>query len=251
MCDCTPGYTDTTHFSGEFCQYPSTTFCSEPDDPNGRQFCTNGGTCPDSPYKPCTCPSGFSGPRCAFKNGEDGLDYAECDLPCMNGGTCQKGFKDLDQVYEMFPDEIEYLVNETHQDFEHCVCPEGFYGIRCEYEVDDCDAESYVCLHGSTCRENKGRSSCVCENSDHLTAGLYCEFFATQQCDKTLAPPEPGHRGFCTNGGLCIVTDGYVTTLLCVTPVTFYRDTHQVCLVIVNWVAAVPLASMDHIVNIE
>jgi len=209
MCDCLPGYTEKEVFSGEFCQYVSTSFCSPADDPNGRQFCTNGGICPpQGGHGPCDCPKGFSGPRCSFQEGVDGSDYAECDLPCMNGGTCQKGMKDLDQVYARFSDDIADILNETHSDFEHCSCPVGFYGIRCEYEVEECSG-THVCFHGSSCKETAtGSSSCVCEDSYRLTAGLFCEFFATQECDESLAPPAPGHRGFCTNGGLCVVTDG-------------------------------------------
>jgi hypothetical protein len=123
------------------------------------------------------------------------------------GKNIQKGIKDLQEVYEKFSDEIVDIFNETHSDFEHCVCPEGFYGIRCEYEVEEC-SETHVCFHGSTCRETASGSSCVCEDSDHLTAGLFCEFFATEDCDESLAPSPSDYRGFCTNGGLCVVTDG-------------------------------------------
>ena len=106
MCDCTPGYSEEQYFSGEYCQYASTVFCSPFDDPNGRQFCTNGGECPNEVHQPCSCPDGFSGPRCAFQSGVDGRDYAECQLDCMNGGTCQKGFKNLDETLGKFSEDV-------------------------------------------------------------------------------------------------------------------------------------------------
>ena len=66
MCDCTNAYTEDTYYAGEFCQYASTQFCSDSNDPNGRQFCVNGGKCPTESHLPCECPEGFSGPRCAI-----------------------------------------------------------------------------------------------------------------------------------------------------------------------------------------
>lgn len=123
----------------------------------------------------------------------------------MNGGTCQKGVKDLDQMYGKFADDLADMYNQTHLDYEHCVCPSGFFGIRCEYKVQECETEGHVCLHGSTCEEGSGKSVCNCEDADHLTAGLYCEFFATEECEDI---PTLDNRGFCTNGGLCTVADG-------------------------------------------
>lgn len=32
-------------FAGEFCEHESTDFCSDETDPNGEQFCVNGGEC--------------------------------------------------------------------------------------------------------------------------------------------------------------------------------------------------------------
>lgn len=208
MCDCTPGYTNEHYYSGEYCQYESTVFCSPYDDPNGRQFCTNGGECPVEDHRPCNCPDGFSGPRCAFQNGVDGIDYAECQLDCRNGGTCQKGVKDLEQVYGKFSGGLVDMLNQSNIDFEHCVCPDGFYGIRCEYMIEECGDTGHVCLHGATCSKSKRGSSCECEASEEMVAGIYCEFPATDQCDTSSALPGQDHRGFCTNDGLCVISDG-------------------------------------------
>lgn len=60
VCDCTAAYSDDQYWSGEFCQYPSTIFCTDPGE-SGRQFCTNGGVCPSNDHEPCICPTGFIG----------------------------------------------------------------------------------------------------------------------------------------------------------------------------------------------
>ena len=139
MCNCAPGYTDEVHFAGQFCQYPSTSFCTGSDDPNGRQFCTNDGTCPNDSHKPCTCPKGYTGPRCASRTHEaqDDSFYSQCNLDCQNNGTCHKGNKDLEREYRQYEsDNSEYRddTTEPQDSYEHCVCPVGFYGIHCEYE---------------------------------------------------------------------------------------------------------------------
>ena len=118
VCDCTAAYTEDTFYSGEFCQYPSTEFCTGPDDTNGRQFCVNNGKCPNQSHLPCLCPEGFSGPRCAYQLGIDGMDYRECDLECMNGGTCHKGMKNAQRNFNVYLSEEE---QKQHHDYEHCV----------------------------------------------------------------------------------------------------------------------------------
>ncbi|KAL3939774.1 MAG: hypothetical protein SGARI_001246 [Bacillariaceae sp.] len=201
ICDCTPSYTSETLYSGEFCQYPSTEFCTGPNDPNGRQFCVNNGKCPTESHHPCICPEGFSGPRCAFQMGIDGMDYRECDLDCRNGGTCHKGMKQQPQKHlELYLSEKE---QERHEDYEHCVCPSGWYGIRCEYQVEECAEGEHLCFHGSTCiRDDEDEFSCDCMSANVKTAGLFCEYIASSECDEWKDKGN-GHRGFCTNGGTC------------------------------------------------
>jgi hypothetical protein len=206
ICDCTKAYTEDHYYAGEFCQYASTNFCTGHDDPNGRQFCTNGGQCPEEGHKPCSCPPGFTGPRCAFEIGKDGNDYALCELGCQNGGTCQKGVKDLQKAYGKFANDVAYLLDEEHVDFEHCVCPDGFYGIRCEYNVEQCKEGEHICFHGSTCVNDGEELGCNCEESDELTAGLFCEFIATEDCGQQMSSSDE-HPGFCTNGGNCLGED--------------------------------------------
>jgi Notch-like protein len=204
ICDCTSAFTDTQAYAGEFCQYPSTDFCGDPAFGSNRNFCVNNGVCESSGYAPCQCPNGFKGPRCAFEVGKDGVEYSECKLKCENGATCQKGLKKADLgKYARFADDISHLINETHThvDFEHCVCPPGYFGISCEYEVEECGKGDHFCFHGSTCSEDE--TNCDCESSDFDTAGLFCENASTEECPEESFLPDDKHRGFCVNGGKC------------------------------------------------
>lgn len=211
VCDCTSAYTEDTYYAGEFCQYPSTQFCSESGDPNGRQFCVNNGICPEQRHLPCDCPEGFLGSRCAFQIGSDGSDYAECHLPCQNGGTCHKGLKNAfdDVSFEKFMPEISHILEKEgvqHMNYEHCVCMDGYFGIRCEYQMKECGERQHLCLHGSTCVQTDDAFGCDCESSDLRTAGLFCENLASSECERW-AYKENGHRGFCTNGGKCVLDE--------------------------------------------
>lgn len=206
ICDCTNAYTKDTYYAGEFCQYASTKFCSGPDDPNGRQFCVNGGQCSEESHKPCICPEGFSGPRCAFQIGIDGQDSSKCDLSCQNGGTCQKGRNSAQQNNEfmmrIFDTDSSEILSESP--LWHCVCPLGFFGINCEYQMEQCGDGEHLCFHGSTCARNDDKFSCDCFTSRIKTAGLFCEYVASSECEQWVDLTN-GHRGFCTNGGHCEV----------------------------------------------
>lgn len=207
ICDCTRAFTEENSYAGEFCQYPSTVFCTGHDDPNGRQFCTNGGECPQDRHLPCSCLPNFMGPRCAFEIGKDGGDYAECELACQNGGTCQKGIKDLQKAFGNFASDVSHMLNQTHDNFEHCVCPKDFYGIRCEYQAEECGEGEHICFHGSECVSSEDDLGCNCETSEQKTAGLFCEFFATDECAEQPQISDNENRGFCTNGGYCMKDD--------------------------------------------
>jgi hypothetical protein len=42
--------------------------------------------------------------------------------------------------------------NISHsQLFEHCVCPDGYFGLQCEHKLEICPGGDHVCLHGSKC----------------------------------------------------------------------------------------------------
>lgn len=88
---------------------------------------------------------------------------------------------------------------------EHCVCPDGYTGLRCEIEVRRCGPKKY-CYNGSTCAyDESGEPLCDC-NSAHTDevsyAGVSCEQESTSRCTPGLDQDQKD--AFCTNHGRCI-----------------------------------------------
>jgi len=225
VCNCANAMTETDIYAGEFCQYRSTSFCSEPNgnDLTGVDFCANDGECTDDG---CHCPSGYSGEHCEYPlyanqdsedniapdNGEndDDADYQQCHLQCQNGGICAKGAKDLGNLEET----VQHVghLNQTYSSefFEHCICPEGWVGIECDHKAEICGENEHICLHGSTCVKNNKKHGCDCSATDEhiaegdhpLFAGDSCQHPATDICMNTEDyPGRPLY--FCVNQGSC------------------------------------------------
>ena len=263
-CDCTTANYDGKSYSGRYCQFQATVFCTKDDTENGKLFCVNGGTCRENAIEGCDCPSDFYGDSCeymylpedstpstspnngseepssptntapaptaatdppaptadvdisapagaptadaptadapTFQNPSEQLDV--CRLQCLNDGICRKGVKDLGVISNIAPS-VEELNQTSNEDFEHCVCPSGFVGLRCEHEIEICAGGEHVCLHGSTCVAFGNEQSCDCSASTSFTlAGSSCEhknFVSCNQDEVRTAHP----RSFCVNGGIC------------------------------------------------
>lgn len=91
------------------------------------------------------------GPRCATRVDDDFTAYDACSLPCRNGGTCHKGEKGMES-YGKFAVDVSHLIQETHINFEHCICPSGHFGVKCEYEYEECGPNGeHMCLNGGSC----------------------------------------------------------------------------------------------------
>lgn len=119
------GYACTCHarFSGRRCELDG--------DPCASQPCLHGGSCAAEPgggYR-CLCAAGLGGARC-----ERGRWCAAG--VCAHGGACEEG--------DWGPS---------------CRC-RGYYGPRCQYDVDECAGEP--CLNGATCVNEPGSFRCLC-----------------------------------------------------------------------------------------
>lgn len=190
-------------YAGIGCGVPASSYCTWSPGVNGRQFCTNNGTCTvigDGLYN-CTCTGGYHGPHCEFADSVDApKSYQTCSLICQNGGFCAEGRKDYGMLTHIA--DIGHLINNTFStSLEHCVCATGYTGDLCEHVVQVCADNQHVCFHGSECVDDDGGDSeCDCDASQDSarvsTAGEYCQYKATVECDA-----ESGV--FCVNNGVC------------------------------------------------
>lgn len=108
---------------------------------------------------------------------------------------------------------LDSSLNETfNEDFEHCVCPIGYVGLRCEHKLDICPGGQHACLNGGACRSALKNGvldfgcDCVGAASDnHRYAGEFCEMESTDFCtiDGQMPLGGPAIIAFCTNGGIC------------------------------------------------
>ena len=123
--------------------------------------------------------------------------------------TCRNGSKDVSFIENFGPDLVEYA--EEHDEvYQHCVCPEGFFGVKCEHEVEICPGNDFVCMHGSKCVPSDAPGEtyeCDCDEGftpSQRVAGKYCQYKSTDICTKggTLGVGIAMHA-FCVNGGQC------------------------------------------------
>jgi hypothetical protein len=170
-------------------------------------------------HQGCTCPAGFVGPVCEFKD-LDMEPVTTCNLPCHNHGICRKGAKDLSVLKQFGLLDRRHLQSSLspasyNHDFEHCVCPTGYVGLQCEYELDLCPGGQHACFHGGQCKptltggdKSKVSFTCDCEGASSLKSrfeGEFCEMESTQFCTVDGRKTRGGisRDAFCTNGGAC------------------------------------------------
>jgi hypothetical protein len=142
--------------------------------------------------------------------------YENCTLSCYNGGDCRKGANDMSAILGVSP-ELSHLVDASShsENFEHCVCPTGFTGLKCEHEYTECGHGEHMCLHGSKCIPPKDEQhplwTCDCEEAfreDQKYAGEFCQHHHTTTCTTSDAENSiyqgATSLAFCVNDGACI-----------------------------------------------
>jgi hypothetical protein len=244
-CDCRPTDNGVTAYAGRFCEFPATSFCLSTaniggasgggvdggSNLNGNLFCVNNGACRDDPYMGCSCdvekysgfscefevagpvapaptPNGASTPATTPTASSSATAPVTCDLDCGEHGICRNGIKDISALGDAA---YAASLNETHDgSFQHCVCQDGYVGLRCDQVVQVCPDGQQKCLHGSTCYQQGQEYLCDCQDvagvdgatlSSH--AGDSCEHAATSTC---LLHPQSGPAkplSFCVNRGVC------------------------------------------------
>jgi len=119
-------------------------------------------------------------------------------LQCSNDGICLKGAtKPVAEIFIPFVEGTKKsgLFDYQTPNFEYCYCPDGFFGVQCDLQYDICGNKDHICFHGSTCTNNGGEWGCDCAGTE--SAGLYCQYKATDNCGDSDA------ETFCTNGSTC------------------------------------------------
>ena len=159
----------------------------------------------------CLCPPEWTGPSCEFEtqqttNIEDNPDDGNCDLTCLHGGTCRKGNAAAWVGEDSVGGDNLLPENAFNDDFERCVCPQGYTGRRCEHSYQECGNGEHICLDGAVCVPPKDVNhlwTCKCDKN----SGSTCNRHTSAEC----ISPESHHsvyRGLeslilCVNDGVC------------------------------------------------
>ncbi|XP_022665182.1 protein crumbs-like isoform X3 [Varroa destructor] len=196
MCSCVPGYTgqncetDIDECADQPCEHgrcidlvndfrcdcADTGFkgnrCETNIDDCVEMPCENGGMCEDGINEfTCHCNPGFVGKTCE-------VDVPECELnPCFDGATCLERSNRTLYAYNylsLFP-----LYNESDAAGYICVCPNGFTGVHCETNIDDC--VDHQCRNGSCIDEINGYR-CKCHRGFE---GEFCEL-EIDECERLI-----------------------------------------------------------------
>ena len=114
-------------------------------------------------------------------------------MPCENGGSCTDCVPTVLGRVVVITDGApgEITDGDTCPVGFNCACPEGFFGDRCEVDVDYC--MSFPCQNNGTCHDVMGGPGYSCRCLAGYT-GLDCEA-EVDECE-----PQP-----CMNGGTCQV----------------------------------------------
>lgn len=220
-CDCrTATSASGKQYAGMYCQYEETTKCASTHSIEARLFCVNDGQCKQDGVLGCECPPGYAGFSCEFhigagseNSGTDGSDIGmdgdgspvpqiddapECTLNCGENGTCRHGIKDTSNLGNAAHAEG---ISENHDNLQHCVCKDGFVGLKCDRPVSVCGDDQF-CMYGSECKKDEnGSYFCDCSTVNNETAynGPSCEFTVSSRCN--VISGDDSH--FCVNGGRC------------------------------------------------
>ncbi|XP_063909759.1 protein crumbs isoform X3 [Zophobas morio] len=166
-CSCLPRYT------GKNCEFEMSNPCDK-----SPPVCKNGASCTfdNSGEYTCRCPPNFTGKNCE----QEVIVHPQCQHnPCQNGGTCT------------FNGDIE------------CLCLPGFFGPRCESNIDECKPNP--CKNGGVCHDGLNNFTCDCSRTGYT--GRLCEV-DINECSKS---PCLNH-GTCFNvygGYMCQCPPGY------------------------------------------
>lgn len=224
-CDCRFSNTGPKSYAGRFCQFEANQYCNKDAEQstmlNGHLFCVNGGQCQDDVYLGCKCPQGYRGFSCEYYIKEDlnsdtvvstydkpadPVTEATCTLDCNGRGKCKDGIKDMQADDVGYATHLSNSSALSSQNYEHCVCEDGWTGLQCEHKAEECANGNFTCFHGSRCYTVKGKQQCDCSTANDtalgtIFGGAQCQHPATEIC--TVNPTSGSGLSFCVNQGTC------------------------------------------------
>jgi hypothetical protein len=137
------------------------------------------------------------------------LSNGICDLECPTSIGARCAFGESSNMIIMNSTASPFTTTKSINGM-HCICPEFYTGIQCEFSYDSCnDKNQHVCYHGGACQSGgvdeygNIQHYCDCSNAkDTITktpyVGKYCELATVATCDDPIEP-----NLFCFNGGIC------------------------------------------------
>lgn len=185
----------------------------------------------------CNCPEGYTGRYCdlevdspqiqAHITDEDHNKLTvedSCALSCLNGGTCEFGHRP--PTFAETSNDPTLTAENVTVNYQHCVCPDGFFGPTCENEVTICgyaedENPAHVCHNGARCVDTnvlfevmsssllKSLPPYMCDCSSApsedgtIYTGKYCELANVHFCDNL--DNNVDSRSFCSNDSLCTI----------------------------------------------
>jgi len=181
VCDCQNAIDEEgNRYVGLYCEIKA---------PKKDQFCVNGGVprTISSGVIVCSCSLEYTGAYCELsKNStqvqaytmhiapdtttrDDAKDVEECSMECWNGGRCALGaHRPTEAELALYPNYNPHNITDTDDSsflYEHCQCPNGFYGIKCETTYDICTVDNNDNNEQNTATTNEQQQHFYCHNN--------------------------------------------------------------------------------------
>jgi len=64
------------------------------------------------------------------------------------------------------------IPDNANENYEHCICPDGYAGTLCEHQAEICPHGKHICFHGSKCVKDEDEDwgySCSCNDGKNFS----------------------------------------------------------------------------------